>query len=84
MKWAYDLHIHTVASPCADASMTPINIVNRSLLKGLDMTAITDHQTVANGEAVMKVGKEKGLYVIPGIEIECMDAKLYFEYLELT
>lgn len=72
-KWAYDWHIHTVASPCADRSMTPHNIVNMSLLKGLDMIAITDHQTVANCEAVMKVGKQKGLYVIPGMEIECME-----------
>lgn len=72
-KWSYDLHIHTALSPCGDESMTPHNIVNMSLLKGLDIIAITDHQTVANCEAVMKVGKEKGLYVIPGIEIECME-----------
>lgn len=73
MKWAYDLHIHTIASPCGDLLMTPNNIVNMSILKGLNMIAITDHQTVANCEAVMKVGKEKGLSVIPGMEIECME-----------
>lgn len=73
MKWAYDLHIHTVASPCGDRLMTPNNIVNMSLLKGLNIIAITDHQTVANCEAVMRVGKEKGLYVVPGMEIECME-----------
>lgn len=73
MKWAYDLHIHTVASPCGDVLMTPNNIVNMSLLKGLNIIAITDHQTVANCEAVMKVGSKKGLYVVPGMEIECME-----------
>ncbi|MEE1070938.1 MAG: PHP domain-containing protein [Cellulosilyticum sp.] len=73
MKWAYDLHIHTAASPCSDDNMTPHNIVNMSLLKGLQLIAITDHQTVANCEAVMKVGKEKGLQVLAGIEIECME-----------
>lgn len=73
MKWAYDLHIHTAASPCGDDLMTPNNIVNMSLLKGLDIIAITDHQTVINCEAVIEVGKEKGLKVIPGMEIECME-----------
>ncbi len=73
MQIAYDFHIHTAASPCGDLTMTPNNIVNMSLLKQLDAIAITDHQTVANCEAVMKVGKEKGLIVIPGIEIECME-----------
>ncbi|MBE6022753.1 MAG: PHP domain-containing protein [Cellulosilyticum sp.] len=73
VKWAYDLHIHTAASPCGDENMTPHNIVNMSLLKGLDLIAITDHQTVANCEAVMKVGKAKGLRVIAGMELECME-----------
>lgn len=70
LEWAYDLHIHTVASPCGDDLMTPHNIVNMSLLKGLDVIAITDHQTMVNCEAVMRVGKAKGLQVIPGMEIE--------------
>lgn len=73
MSLIYDLHIHTAASPCGDRTMTPNNIVNMSLLKGLQVIAITDHQTVANCEAVMAVGREKGLIVIPGIEIECME-----------
>lgn len=73
LKWAYDLHIHTVASPCGDDLMTPNNIVNMSLLKGLDVIAITDHQTIRNCESVMKVGKAKGLHVIAGMEIECME-----------
>ncbi len=73
MALKYDFHIHTTASPCADMTMTPHNIVNMSILKGLDIIAITDHQTVANCEAVMKVGKQKGLLVVPGMEIECME-----------
>ena len=73
MSLIYDFHIHTAVSPCADITMTPNNIVNMSILKGLQAIAITDHQTTANCEAVMKVGREKGLLVIPGIEIECME-----------
>ena len=73
MSLIYDFHIHTAVSPCADITMTPNNIVNMSILKGLQAIAITDHQTTANCEAVMTVGREKGLLVIPGIEIECME-----------
>lgn len=73
MSFRYDLHVHTAASPCGDPTMTPNNIVNMSLLKGLEVIAITDHQTAVNCDAVMEVGKKRGLIVIPGIEIECME-----------
>lgn len=70
MKLAYDFHIHTAASPCADDSMTPNNIVNMALLKELDVIAITDHHTCANLKAVLGVAKETPLVVLPGMEIE--------------
>lgn len=70
MRIAYDLHIHSSVSPCADNDMTPNNIVNMSILKGLDAIAITDHNTCANAEAVIKCAKDSGLLVIPGMELE--------------
>lgn len=73
MKIFYDFHIHTALSPCGDLLMSPNNIVNMAMINQLDAIAITDHNTCKNCEAVMKVGEEKGLLVIPGIEIECME-----------
>jgi PHP family Zn ribbon phosphoesterase len=70
IKIAYDLHIHSALSPCADNDMTPNNIVNMSVLKGLDVIAVTDHNSCANIEALVKCGKKYGLVVIPGMEIE--------------
>ncbi|MDF2893194.1 MAG: hypothetical protein K0R80_3561 [Clostridia bacterium] len=70
MKFAVDLHLHTALSPCGDADMTPNNIVNMALLKGLDMIAITDHNSCANVEAVIDAGRNLGLMVIPGIEVQ--------------
>ncbi len=67
---AYDLHIHSSLSPCADNDMTPNNIVNMSILKGLDVIAITDHNSCANVQAIMNCAKNTSLLVIPGIEIE--------------
>ncbi len=65
----YDLHIHTALSPCADNDMTPNNIVNMALIGGLNMIAITDHNTTANCEAVLKVAKDTELTVICGMEL---------------
>ena len=70
MKYAVDLHIHSGLSPCADKDMTPNNIINMALVKGLDIIAITDHNSGANLEAVSKCAKKSGLIFIPGMEVE--------------
>lgn len=70
MKYYYDLHIHTALSPCADEDMTPNNIVNMALLKGLDFIAITDHNHAGNVEAVVECARGKDIVVIPGMEVE--------------
>ena len=69
MKYFYDLHLHSCLSPCGDTDMTPNNIVNMAKLLGLDVIALTDHNTSLNCEAAMKVGDEIGLLVIPGMEL---------------
>lgn len=63
------MHIHSALSPCGDNDMTPNNIVNMSIIKGLDIIAVTDHNTCSNVEAVMKVAGDN-ILVIPGMEIE--------------
>lgn len=70
MKIAYDFHIHTALSPCGDEDMTPNNIVNMAILKGLDAIAITDHNSCANAKACMECAEGKNLVVIPGMEVE--------------
>ena len=69
MKYYYDLHLHSCLSPCGDIDMTPNNIVNMAKLLGLDVIALTDHNTSRNCEAAMAVGREIGLLVIPGMEM---------------
>lgn len=70
MKFAVDLHIHSALSPCSDKDMTPNNIVNMAVLKGLDFIAVTDHNSAENLKAVCKCAESKGLIVVPGMEIE--------------
>jgi PHP family Zn ribbon phosphoesterase len=64
-----DLHVHTALSPCADDSATPPNIVASAIGNGMQMIAVTDHNSAENVEAVVKCGKIHGLKVIPGMEI---------------
>ncbi len=70
MSVFYDLHIHSALSPCGDDDMTPNNIVNMSALKGLDVIAVTDHNSAANARSCVECGKKAGILVLPGIEIE--------------
>lgn len=65
----YDLHLHTCLSPCGDSDMTPGNIVGMAALKGLDVIAITDHNSCKNCRPAMKIAEAYGVSVIPGMEL---------------
>ncbi len=69
MRVYYDLHIHSCLSPCGDNDMTPNNIVNMAKLNGLDMIALTDHNSCKNCAAAIAVGKTIGVTVVPGMEL---------------
>ncbi|MDA3938924.1 MAG: PHP domain-containing protein [Spirochaetia bacterium] len=71
-----DLHLHTILSPCGDYGMTPERIVAKSKEKGLDMIAITDHNSAGNFEAVRTAGEREGLTVIGGMEI-CSEEEVH-------
>ena len=69
-----DLHIHTVLSPCGTLEMTPANIIDRALEQKLDIIGITDHNSTLNSKLVRKIGREKGIHVLSGAEINtCED-----------
>ena len=69
MNLAYDLHIHSCLSPCGDDDMTPANIAGMAALKGLDVVALTDHNTCRNCPAFMAAAAEYGVLAVPGMEI---------------
>ena len=55
---SYDLHLHSCLSPCGDDDMTPANIVGMSALKGLELIALTDHNSAKNCPAFLKMAEE--------------------------
>lgn len=69
MKLYYDFHTHSCLSPCGDNDMTPYNLVNMSKLLGLDIIALTDHNTCQNCRSAVSVGNDIGLTVVPGMEL---------------
>ena len=64
-----DLHIHSCLSPCADDDMTPWNLVGMARVKGLDVIALTDHNTALNTPEATAAGEAYGVQVIPGMEV---------------
>lgn len=67
--------------------MTPNNIVNMAIIKGLDYIAVTDHNSAKNLPAVMKVAAAAGdgISVLPGIEVTTKEEAhilAYFDNLE--
>lgn len=65
----YDLHIHSCLSPCGDDDMTPANLVGMAAVKGLDVIALTDHNSCRNCPAAITHGLNYGVTVIPGMEL---------------
>ena len=72
-KYKIDLHNHTVLSPCGGLEMSPMAVIERAKELGLDIIAITDHNSCKNCQAYHELGKQSGLVVICGVEIQTME-----------
>ncbi len=68
-RYYYDFHIHSCLSPCADDDMTPANIAGTATLAGLNIVALTDHNTVKYCPAFFKAAKQYGIIAIAGMEL---------------
>jgi 3',5'-nucleoside bisphosphate phosphatase len=62
-----DLHVHSNASDGTDA---PAEVVRRAAAAGLDVLALTDHDTQA-GLDEARAAAAGGLHLIPGMELSC-------------
>ena len=62
-----DLHTHSTAS---DGTLTPAELVVAAAAAGLDVVALTDHDTTA-GWAPARAACPSGLTLVPGAELSC-------------
>lgn len=65
-----DLHVHSTAS---DGTLSPAAVVVAAAEAGLDIVALTDHDTLA-GWAEAFSACPPGLTVVPGLELSCVYA----------
>ncbi len=63
---SYDLHSHTTAS---DGTLTPTELVERAKSAGVDVLAVTDHDTTQGLLQAKHAAKANGLSVVNGCEI---------------
>ena len=84
-RYYYDLHIHSCLSPCADDDNTPNNLLGMASLAGINVLALTDHNSTKNCPAFFKAAKSYGIIPIAGMELttsEDIHAICLFETLE--
>lgn len=84
-KYYYDLHIHSCLSPCGDDDSTPNNIAGYATLCGLNIVALTDHNSCKNCPAFFEAAKRYGIIPVPGAEVttaEDVHVVFLFETLE--
>src|SRR4051812_9156017 len=63
-----DLHAHSNAS---DGTDSPAQVVAAAVAAGLDVVALTDHDTTA-GWAAAFAARPPGLTIVPGVEFSCV------------
>ncbi len=68
-RYFCDLHIHSCLSPCGDDDMTPGNIAGMAVLNGLQIVALTDHNSSKNCPSFFKAAKAYGLIPVAGMEL---------------
>jgi 3',5'-nucleoside bisphosphate phosphatase len=60
-----DLHTHTVYS---DGTFTPSELVDLAAERGLDVVAVTDHDTTSGLDEARAAGAGRGVEIVPGVE----------------
>ena len=68
-EFYYDLHLHSCLSPCADNDNTPNNLAGMGTLAGLQLMALTDHNTCRNCPAFFAAAARQGIVPVAGMEL---------------
>lgn len=69
MATRIDLHTHTTAS---DGILAPRDLVRAALEAGLDVIAVTDHDTLDGIVPALEAAEGTGLRVLPGVEVSAL------------
>lgn len=70
MSLAFDLQSH---STCSDGALPPTEVVRRAAGAGVELLALSDHDTVAGVSEAVSTGSELGVRVVSAVEISSID-----------
>ena len=62
----YDLHSHSTAS---DGTLSPAELIRHAALQGVDVLALTDHDTTTGLLEAARAAWDTGVALVPGVEI---------------
>jgi len=66
MSLRYDLHTHSTAS---DGTLTPAQLLQRAAESGVQVLALTDHDTTEGVAEASREALRQGVVLIPGVEV---------------
>ncbi|NOY65815.1 MAG: PHP domain-containing protein [Gammaproteobacteria bacterium] len=76
----YDLHTHSTAS---DGTLSPADLVKRAKQQGVDVLALTDHDTTEGLKEAALTAEQEGIILVKGVEISVTWEKMTVHILGL-
>lgn len=73
-----DLHVHSCFS---DGTMTPAELLDAAVERGVGLLAITDHDLLDGALTLRAMPDKKGVALVSGIELDAMDFGINFHIL---
>lgn len=67
---AFDLQSHSFAS---DGELEPAEVVRLAAEAGVELLALSDHDTVEGVDAAIEAGRRHGVRVVPAVELSAVD-----------
>ncbi len=65
-----DFHIHSCHSACGSLDMSPKNIIDFLIKNNIKISAISDHNSMKNCNAYIKLAKLNNICIFPAMEIQ--------------
>lgn len=67
----FDLQSHSTAS---DGSLPPVEVVQNAAAAGVELLALSDHDTIGGVAEAIAAGERLGVRIVPAVEISAVDA----------
>ncbi|OQY16249.1 MAG: phosphatase [Desulfobacteraceae bacterium 4572_35.1] len=72
MRGLVDLHMHSI---CSDGAYAPADLVDKAASAGVIALALCDHDNVDGVAQARSAGHQRGVHVIPGVELSCVSGE---------